>query len=128
MTSKSSLQVSEKETDLAETLNSSTLLMEQRQDLERVLELFRQRDLWKELERVLKAEQLSHLRGAAFSSSNEEATYHKHVAQWLEHVLNGALENYADQARARLSPNELEDATPPVSLMENDSGAEYLTE
>lgn len=84
---------------------------------------------------MLRAEQLSHLREAGLSSSDntENISYHRHVAQWIEHVLNGALEKYELEARAANMTDEeraktLEEAVAQANLMPKDSGGDYLYE
>ena len=104
--------------------NSPELL----ENLARVLELFRQRDLLRELFQVLNSEMLWHLRGAVFSSHNdpELQSYHKHVAQWLQQIVEGnALEKYRLQAEMRMDPDKFQQE--PQTLMEPDSGSDYLT-
>lgn len=113
--------------DQSTTPLDSVKLLEQRESLLRVLELFRQRDLWKALEQVLRAEQLSHLRVAAFSSSKEQREASRYIAHWLESVINGGLESYRDQADATLNPDDYQPDAPPP-LQEMDSGADYLND
>lgn len=135
MTSKDSLPSSTSLEELTTPI-SSMQSPEQQEKLLAVLEMFKQRDLWEALERVLRLEQLWHLREAAFSSNDDPrygAEYHRHVASWLESVLNGALQNYKEQSDvALMSESEREtkltDLLSNGAIMEKDSGADYLNE
>lgn len=61
------------------------------------------REVWRALETVFKAEQAHHLQEAAFSNDPELRSQHRGVVRWLGEVLNGNLaELYAQQARERL--------------------------
>ncbi len=122
-------------TELEERTTPLNLMQseEQRKALSAVVELFRARDLWDALDRVLRLEQLWHLRAAALSSSNPDLPidFHKSVALWLEGVLNGALENAAEQATEALMTDDekatsLTDMVAESLLQEQDSGGEYL--
>ncbi len=115
------------------TLPSSLQSDSQRKELYRVVELFRARDLWEALDRVLRSEQLWHLREAALSSGEHPISpdYHRSVANWLESVLNGALKNYAEQAAEELKSDDekaktLTDLAGETRLQEADSGDDYL--
>jgi len=114
------------------TPTKSPQLVPKHQQLLEVVDLFRQRDLWRALEEVLRQEQLYHLREAALSSS-EFVEYHRHVAQWLEAVLNGALESYNEEAKlATMSESAraktLLELVGSASTMEPDSGTDYLND
>ena len=122
-------------TELGERTTPLNLMQseEQRKALLEVVELFRARDLWDALDRVLRLEQLWHLRAAALSSNNPElpVDFHKSVALWLESVLNGSLENAAEQAKEALKTDDekstsLTDMVTESLLQEQDSGGEYL--
>lgn len=58
--------------------------------------------------------------------------YYKHVAAWIESVLNGALENFAEQAREELMSEDEKSANLTDlysgNLQEKDSGGTYLNE
>ncbi len=124
-------------TELEEQTTPLNLMQseEQRKALLAVVELFRQRDLWDALERVLRLEQFGHLRAAAFQSTNSDGfgpEYHTHIAQWIESVLLGALEHYKEQAKEALmtvdeKATSLTDLAAESRLQEQDSGGEYLS-
>ncbi len=109
---------------------------EQQDKLQAVLELFQDKGLWEALERVLRLEQLWHLREAAFQYNKDEQfgpDYHRSVAHWLESVLSGALENHAANSAAALKslneePTTLTDLVTNGTLQEQDSGGSYLDE
>ncbi len=84
---------------------------------------------------MLRLEQLGHLRAAAFQSNNPDQAYgpdyHRHVACWLEEVINGALQNYSEQASEALKTEEEKSTTLTEQVAEGrlqaaDSGGEYL--
>ena len=123
MTSPNSLQNSTTITDPA-TQDSSTELLMQRQQLLEVVELFQAVALWEPLYRVLRSEQSLHLRAAAFSPAEETRTASRYIAQWLDMVIDGGLENYRLKAEEALEPSSsiVEDGN---RITPTDSGQDY---
>lgn len=71
---------------------------------------------------MLRAEQLLHLRAAAFSSVEGSAA----IAKWLDEVIEGALENYSLQAEAALDPESAGgNLEKNLRTMDTDSGESY---